>query len=280
MRRARSQDLGVIFSPAHAAEPEIVEAIYAAAEVRGYHVILSAQTPTRPTGQAVEDLLGHRCAALIVIGSDLPDVALRTVAERSPVPVVAVGHGRRNGFYDVVRSSGDKGIAQAVDHLAELGHREIAYLHTPAMPSGLLRLQGYQRAMRRLGLPEDVVSRDESDYTEEAGSAAGRLLLEREAPPTAVVAANDQVAVGLLVVLIRNGLRVPQDISVTGFDDSRMARLSSVGLTTVRQDPDLMGGAAVQAAVRRAEGVDLDPAATLVETSLVVRGTTAAPRPA
>jgi DNA-binding LacI/PurR family transcriptional regulator len=192
-----------------------------------------------------------------------------------------VGYGRRNTSYDVVRSSGDEGIAHVVDYLAELGHREITYVDPASMPPAGLRRRGYNRAMKRLGLPADVLPM-RGDYTvgsyfEEAGSAAALLLLQRTKLPTAVVAPNDHAAVGILQILMRNGVRVPEDVSVTGFDDAPIARLSSVDLTTVRQDPGLMGVAAVEAAVRRVEDRDLRPGETVVETSLIVRGSTAAP---
>jgi DNA-binding LacI/PurR family transcriptional regulator len=282
LRRSRSKDLGVIFAPAHSTEPEIVEAIYPAAAARGYDVILSAQTATRSTNQTVEELLGHRCAALIVIGSNLDHAGLRAVTERSPVPVVDVGSGRRNTFYDVVRSSGDKGIVQAVTHLVELGHREVTYVDPASMPPGGLRRRGYVRSVKRFGLTADVLSMTGDyttwDYFEEAGSAAARLLLQRDTLPTAVVAPNDHMAVGLLQILVRNGVRIPEDVSVTGFDDAPIARLSSVNLTTVRQDPGLMGAAAVEAAVRRIERREVEPGESVVATSLVVRGSTGSPR--
>jgi DNA-binding LacI/PurR family transcriptional regulator len=282
LRRARSKDLGVIFTPAHSTEPEIVEAIYPAASARGYDVVLSAQTATRSTGQAVEELLGHRCAALVVIGSNLDHAGLRAVAERSILPVVDVGYGRRNQFYDVVRSSGDKGIEQLIGYLADLGHRGITYVDPASMPSSGLRRRGYERAVKRLDLPSDILSMP-GDYTaanyfEEAGSAAAQVLLGRRKLPTAVVAPNDHAAVGLLHTLIRNGVRVPEEVSVAGFDDAPIARLSSVDLTSVRQDPELMGVSAVEAAVRRVESRDLRPRETIVETSLVVRTSTAPPR--
>jgi DNA-binding LacI/PurR family transcriptional regulator len=281
LRRARSADLGVIFSPLHSTEPEIVEHIYPAAAARGYDVILSAQTATRSTAEAVEELLGHRCAALIIIGSNLDHAGLRAVSERSPVPVVDVGSGRRNPHYDVVRSSGDKGIAAVVAHLVELGHRQITYVDPAAMPAAPLRRRGYERSIGRLGVEADVLTMTgdytRGDYFEEAGAAAARLLLARATPPTAVVAPNDHTAVGVLQVLVRSGVRVPQDVSVTGFDDAPIARLSSVDLTTVRQDPELMGVAAVEAAIRRIGERDREPRAAVVRTSLVVRGSTAAP---
>lgn len=279
LRQTRSRVIGVVFTPAHATEPEIVEGIYPAAEDLGYHVVLSAHTPSRSTERAVEELLGHRCAAMVVIGSNLDHAALRSIAERSPVPVVNVGFGRRNPHYDVVVSAGEAGIALATAHLVGLGHHEVAYVNLPAMPPARPRLNGYLRTMEKVGLVVDVVTTT-SGYTEEAGAEAARVLIARDSLPTAVMAGNDQAAVGLLHVLVRHGVRVPEDVSLTGYDDSRMARLSSVDLTTVRQDPALMGAAAVEAAVRRVEHADAAPTRTVIEPTLVVRGSTDAPRAA
>jgi DNA-binding LacI/PurR family transcriptional regulator len=282
LRRTRSTDLGVVFTPAHSTESEIIEHIYPAAAARGYDVILSAQTASRTTEQAVEELLGHRCAALVVIGSHLGHAGLRAVSQRSPVPVVDVGSGRRNRHYDIVRSAGDDGIDDMVANLAGLGHRQITYVDPEAMPAAALRRRGYDRATDRLGLPADVLTMPgdytEGDYFDEAGSTAARLLLRRDALPTAVVTPNDHTAVGILQILLRDGVRVPEDVSVTGFDDAPVARLSSVNLTTVRQDPHLMGVAAVEAAVRRIQDRAHKPRETVVATTLVERGSTAAPR--
>ena len=284
LRRARSKDLGVIFAPAHSTEPEIVEHIYPAAAARGYEVLLSAQTATRTTEQAVDELLGHRCAAVIAIGSTLDHAGLCGVANRIPMPLVDVGYGRGNDYYDVVRSSGDKGIAALVTYLAQIGHRQIVYIDPAAMPAAGLRRRGYQRTIKKLRLGSDVLTMpgdySTSDYFEEVGSATARLLLQRPQLPTAIVAPNDHTAVGVLQVLVRNGVRVPQDVSITGFDDAPMARLSAIDLTTVRQDPELMGVAAVDAAVRRIENPSLPPSQTVIETSLIIRGSTSAPPPA
>jgi len=282
LRRTRSRDLGVIFAPAHANEHEIVEAIYPVAAESGYDIILSAQTATRGTRQVVEELIGHRCAALIIIGSDLEHGAMRKVAERSPAPVVDVGYGRLNKFYDVVRSSGDRGISDMVDLLVGLGHRRISYVDPESMPPAMLRRRGYVRAMDKHGLVADIVKMpgdyEVVGYFEEAGSQGARTLLGRASLPTAIVVPNDGAALGLLQTFTRAGVRVPEDVSVTGFDDAPLARLSSVDLTTVRQDPDLMGRAAVAAAVRRIGGDDLAPEETVVATTVVVRGSSAAPR--
>jgi DNA-binding LacI/PurR family transcriptional regulator len=277
LRQSASLHLGVVFTPAHATEPDIVEGIYPAADERGYRVVLSAQTPTRTTGQAVDELLGYRCAALIVIGSTWTVAELRALAGRSTVPLVMVGAGSKNAYYDVVRSAGDVGIALTLQHLVELGHREIVYVHGKAMPPARLRLAGYLRAAARLGVRPRVLTMT-GGYTEECGATAARQLLSDAELPTAVMASNDQAALGVMLVLTRAGLSVPGDVSVTGFDDSWIARLSSVDLTTARQDPAQMGVAAVEAAVRRVRAPTARPTELIILPELIVRGSTGPPR--
>ena len=277
LRQYTRRQLGIVFAPAHATEPDIVESIYAAAAGDGLQVVLSAKTKTRTTDQAIEELLEYRCAALIVIAAEVSDLALQALAQRARVPLVSVGHGELNEVYDVVRSAGDDGIEAIVRHIVLLGHRRPAYVNGVAMPPAGLRLTGYLRAMGDAGLQPDVINVGGPDYTEEAGAQAGRMLLQRRVLPTAVVACNDQVAVGLLQVLARAGVAVPGAVSLTGFDDSRFASLSSVDLTTVRQDPVEMGRAAVGAAVRRIEKPIAKPALHVVRPTLVIRGSTSAP---
>ncbi len=277
LRQSTSRHLGVVFAPAHATEPDIVQAIYPAAAAQGYQLVLSATTATRYSDKAVDELLGYRCAGLVVIGSDLTLAQLRLLANRAPVPLVVVGSGRRNRDFDVVRSAGDEGVALCVRHLAELGHRDISYVHAASMPPAPLRLAGYLRTAAALHLPQDVIALD-GDYTEESGAAAARRLLGRRRLPTAIVTGNDQAAVGLILTLARAGVSVPDDVSVTGFDDSRFARLSAVSLTTARQDPDEMGRSAVEAALRRVGSPSARPTEAVIKPGLVIRTSTGPPR--
>jgi DNA-binding LacI/PurR family transcriptional regulator len=277
LRQASSRQLGVVFAPRHAPGQEIVQAMYAYAAERGYQVVLSAMTDTRSAMRAVEELLGYRCAALIVIGADLGPDELRALTRRANVPLVAVGAGRRNRFYDVVRSAGDKGIAAGVRHLTELGHREITYVHASSMPPGPLRLAGYLRAADELSI-QPVVLNLPGDFTEECGAEAARRLLDDPVLPTAVMMSNDHAALGLVLFLARRGVSVPADVSVTGFDDSQPAQLSALDLTTVRQDPQLMSRRAVDAALRRLSDPTSKPSEAVVGVRLVIRSSTAPPR--
>jgi DNA-binding LacI/PurR family transcriptional regulator len=277
LRQSTSRQLGVVFAPTHAPAQEIVEAIYAGASKRGYQVILSATTDTRSGSHAVEELLSYRCAALVVIGAELAADGLRALARRARVPVVAVGAGRRNRTYDVVRSAGDDGTAQVVRHLAALGHSSITYVHASSMPPGALRLAGYLRAVESLSIAPAVLEM-RGDYTEECGAEAARRLLDAGELPTAVMLSNDHAALGFVLALARAGVSVPGDVSVTGFDDSRVARFSALDLTTVRQDAEEMGDSAVEAALRRLADPTCTPREHVVGVRLVPRSTTAAPR--
>jgi DNA-binding LacI/PurR family transcriptional regulator len=113
---------------------------------------------------------------------------------------------------------------------------------------------------------------------EEAGARAARTLLDEPRPPTAVVAANDRSAIGLLDVFIRAGVRIPQDVSVVGYDDNELARLAHIDLTTVSQEAGTQARRAVAAALERLDGDRVDPTEQVLTPRLVLRGTTAPPR--
>jgi DNA-binding LacI/PurR family transcriptional regulator len=275
LRRKTSKYLGVLFALEHASGTAIVEHMRVAAAARGYGLALAARSSTRDDHLAVDELIGYRCEALILISPSMTPARLRHLAKQ--LPVVAIGHGTPRGGYDVVRSAGDVGIGQAVDHLVGLGHREIAFAHAQDMPGGEVRHRGYLGAMARHGLPADVVA-VRGEYTEEAGTLAARSVLARPALPTAVIASNDHAAAALVTTLARAGVDVPGDVSITGYDDTRTARLPCYDLTSVRQDPAEMGQLAVESALARVTGERTRAREFVTATALVVRSSTAAPR--
>jgi DNA-binding LacI/PurR family transcriptional regulator len=277
LRRNGTRTLGVLFTLEHYSGAAIVEHMHTAAAARGYSLILSERSPSRDEGQAVQELLGFRCDALILVSPTMPLAELRRLAKT--VPVVSIGSGSTRTGCDVVRSDGDRGIRQAVDHLTGLGHRRIVYVHGRDMPGSDFRHDGYVAEMTARALPVDVLS-IRGDYTEEAGARASALLLRRPDLPTAVIANNDHAAFGLQISLMRAGLSVPGDVSVTGYDDSRVAQLSFLDLTSVRQDPAEIGELAIDCALSRVSGERSKPVERIITPTLVVRSSTAPPRPA
>jgi len=162
-----------------------------------------------------------------------------------------------------------------VAHLAGLGHRRIAHLDGGNGAQAAVRRRGYLAAMAGLGLAPLVVP---SEYTEIGGVLGARALLASAPEATAVFCANDLNAVGAIAELQDSGLRVPGDLSVVGYDNTVLAALRHVSLTTIHQPRHQMGRLAVEVLLGRIRG-ERDTAARLqLEPSLVVRKTTAAPR--
>ncbi|MEU6129865.1 LacI family DNA-binding transcriptional regulator [Saccharopolyspora sp. NPDC047091] len=268
----RTRMLGVVLSVRSAFHAELVEEIHAAADEAGYDVVLGALTRTHDERRAVENLLGFRCEALLLLGPEAPSALLTEFGEQ--LPVVVVGRRSRSAAVDVVRAADDDGVVQAVQHLVDLGHRDIVHVDGGSGTIAADRRRGYRKAVRRNGIAERIVS---GAYTEEAGADAARALLAAGELPAAIVAANDRCAIGALDVLMRNGIDVPGRVSVVGYDDSALARLSHLDLTSVSQEAAAQARNAVAAAVERLDGGRTEPRSLVVPPRLVVRSTTAAP---
>ncbi len=273
LRRTRSRQLGVLFTMRHPHDVDIVEALYPAAAALGYSLSLSALVPGRDERQTLDELLGLRSEALILIGPASSAVQLAEVAGQ--VPIVEISP-RLHGPGDVVHSAEGRGIRRAVDHLVSLGHRAIVHVDGGTMPGAAERRRGYRDAMRRRGLAAHIQVLP-GDYTEESGARAARTLLAQDRLPTAVIAGNDRCALGVLGAFLRVGIRVPADLSLIGYDDSQVARLSFVDLTSVRQDAAEMAGLAVQAVAERLDHGRTTPRDIVLDPALIIRGTTAPP---
>lgn len=166
----------------------------------------------------------------------------------------------------------------ATGHLLSLGHRSIGLI---TGPPGLLcsraRFDGYRSALERAGLTVDESLVVPGDFHPESGLTGCDTLLDLPGPPTAVFAAGDRMALGAIEALRRRGLRVPQDMSLVGFDDLPEVRWSSPPLTTVRQPLADMGRLAVRTVLRLARGEQPDSPRVELSTKLVVRSSTAPP---
>lgn len=272
LRQLRTKLIGVTFTVGQEFHAGLVDGVYVAAEELGYDVVLSGITAHRDEARALRTLIDEQCEGLVLVGPETPVRQLDELSARVPVVVLA----RRVRGVDAVRSDDVAGAVLGTGHLIELGHRSIVYLDGGRAPGATERLRGYRRAARAAGISVEVRP---GGLTEREGAAAATAILAESELPTAVFAFNDRCALGVMDVLIRAGVSVPQQISVLGFDDSPLAGLAHVDLTTVRQDAMGLAAAAVQRLVGRLDDPDGlgDTVDVVREPTLVVRGSTSAP---
>ncbi|WP_428935957.1 LacI family DNA-binding transcriptional regulator [Streptomyces sp. ACT015] len=254
----------------------------------GLQMLLADARLNRRTGQDLTGpFLDQRADGLVIVGT-LPDpAALDAVTARMPV-VVAGAHEPVPDGVDVVAGDDERGAALATAHLVGLGHRRIAHIAGYGAV-GELRGRGFTATTRAHGIAAQCPV-EPSDMTEEGGYRATVRLLSRPQRPTALFAVNDIASIGALSAVEELGLRVPRDVSVVGYDNTSIARLRHVRLTTVDSAGHEIGRRAARCLLDRVERTELlgdaggAPGVTdapgrrhLTTPSLRIRGTTAAP---
>jgi len=274
LRSTRSRLLGVVFAVQHAFHGDLVSGLYTAADAADYELTLSAVTPGRDERRAVGSLLQDRCEALILLGPHASTSYLADLAAR--LPLVVVARPVRHRAVDVIRTDDTAGLGQAVDHLVALGHTRIAHIDGGRAPGAAERRRGYREALQRHGLSDAALILP-GGLTEDDGATAGRALVNTHPRPTAVTVFNDRCATGVLDVLRSAGIDVPGDMSVVGFDDSRLSRLSHIALTTVAQDTQRLTSLAIARAAARLDGSAITERELVVPPHLIIRSTTTAP---
>lgn len=273
LRRDSSNYIGLMFHIDHSSMQTIVPAIYKHAKAAGYNLVLSIASESHKDSEALEELLGHRCEGLILSASTLAHSRLQKLARE--IPLVSLGRRLENVRGGVVSSKGEEGIFNLTRHLIDLGHSDIAYVYAKDMMDAVYRLEGYMAAMSNAKLKTRVVT-VEGDFGEQGGAHAAEHLL-KEHLPTAIVCNNDQAAFGLTHRLQMAGLKIPDDISVTGFDDT-VAQFDFLSLTTARQDPDEIAKAVIDDLVARIKGEKHLADIHLTSANLVIRTSTSKPR--
>ncbi|RHW23940.1 LacI family transcriptional regulator [Nocardioides immobilis] len=262
--------IGVLFGRAGRFHFELIDGLYTAAEDRGWDLVLSALTSSRDEKRALGSLQDFRFDALIMLGPEIPEPQLA-----GQIPLVVVGWHVDHPGVDIVRTSDDHAMALSVKHLVDLGHRRIAHLQGGRGLIALARRDAYKQAMRANGLRSEihVVECDGEDQLD--GQRATRTMLETGRDlPSALIAFNDDIAAAAMSVLGQQGISVPGDISVIGFDDSALAGSPGLDLTTIRQVPQEMARLAVERIVARTSGAKVDGREIILEPELVVRATT------
>lgn len=270
----RSNLFGILLSDLH--NPffaEVIDGVQAEAGANGYNTIMSVvDHGTLAKRRALDTLLELRIDGLI-LASPVLESSTITVAS-TEVPIVLVARRARMGGVDSVSNDDPTGAALVVQHLADLGHQDIAHIGGGLGAGAADRRKGYERAMQRRGL-ESFIRIFPGSYTDEGGRQGVAALFESGTQPTAIFVANDLAALGALSALSERGLRVPEDVSVVGYDNTALAAVSQINLTTVDQPRPDMGRTAVKLLLERLGGRRDTARHVVMAPKLVVRGTTA-----
>jgi DNA-binding LacI/PurR family transcriptional regulator len=251
LSNVRSNTVGVLVADLR--NPLLVDVVERAGQVfedEGLSTLLiSAVMPSRSTsgpridGRAIGALKDLRVEAMLVVGSVPDRKALAEVLGDMPVVVAAAGaEGLRA---DVVRNDDHLGMRLVVDYLVAAGHTAVAHLGGSGGAVAEERVAGYCTAMAHHGLEAEIVVA-ESDFTEDAGYRGTARLLRYGRPVTAIAAVNDLAAVGAMSAVADAGLGVPGDVAITGYDDTFVAAIRQVSLTSVNPDSPGIGFLAAQ----------------------------------
>lgn len=185
-------------------------------------------------------------------------------------PIVSIDPLASNPNYPAVHATNYQGAMDAMEYLIGLGHKRIGYISGRAeLESSNRRLKGYHEALKKVGIPIDDQLIASGDYTTATGISGARQLLALENPPTAIFASNDQMAMGVFQVAEEMGIRIPEDLSVVGFDNITESKY--MGLTTVDQFIFEMGFVATQMLIKIINGMPLEDQTYKMQTQLVVR---------
>jgi len=242
-----SRTLGIIVSDVeNPFFPEVIKSFEARARHLGYDAILSdTNYDPRRTREAAERMMEHKVRGVAIMTSE---ISLRLIHElaRRRIAVTFLDLAPAQGYVSNLRIDYFSGVEQIVQYLHKNGHQKIAFVAgRPGLKSNVARLRAYETCMRALGLEPGPILH--GDLRFEGGLAAGLAIAKLSPRPTAVMAVNDLTAVGVMKGLLKAGCRVPEDVSVTGFDKTRLAEYSNPSITTVDIHRDMLGKMAADA---------------------------------
>jgi LacI family transcriptional regulator len=256
----------------------IIKGAEDAARERGYNLILCNSEDQPEREAAYLQLLRERQVdGVLIASSQMADETIEGLRADS-FPFVLVNRAAQDGEDLAVVVDNHAAAVEVVAHLAALGHRRIGHIAGPQnTTTGRDRREGYEAGVRAHGLAHEPALVVEADaFSEDAGDRALGMMLAGPARPTAVFAANDLIAVGMLQRLRRIGVRVPDDLSIVGFNDIPLAGLLEPALTTVRVPQLAMGVAGAHLLIDRLEGRPIGEIRLTLPTELIIRASSAA----
>jgi LacI family transcriptional regulator len=275
----RSRLIGLIVSDiTNPFFPELIRAFQGLATEEAYDLLI-ASTDYEATRMTVclRRMIERKVDGVAMMTSEM-DLGLIKELARRGVPLVFMDVGQVGPRMSHVSIDYGNGVRQAVDYLVELGHKHIAFISGPLdLHSARTRRQAFLDGMRHHGLRPDKKLIREGTHTAEGGEKAMAALLRVSKLPTAVVASNDWTAIGALHAIDEAGLRVPEDVSLVGFDDIPLVSYTTPALTSVRMSAADVGATAFHALFGLIGGERLEGDVYQVPTRLVVRQSTAKP---
>lgn len=254
---------------------EVIRGIEHIAHQNRYSVLLGDSQNNPAREQAYADLLAARQAdGLITLMPHIP----RITSNKASLPIVNACEYVTDESITSVYVDNVAAAREATDYLLTLGHRSIAIVRGPmTSPISVDRDKGYGKALEAAGIRRDPRLRVAGDFSVESGIRALEILFARQVPFTGVFCSSDEMAIGAIRAIKSRGLRVPQDISVVGFDDIGLARHYDPPLTTIAQPKEEMGREAMSMLIEIMTEPNVPPRKRILQTQLVVRGSAARP---
>jgi DNA-binding LacI/PurR family transcriptional regulator len=257
--------------------PELIQGFEDVAVANGYEILVSS-TNYDPKRMAlcIRRMLERKVEGVAVMTFGIEEPLLEQLADRN-IPMVFVDMGPQHPGISLLKVDYHHGIRQGVQHLAALGHRNISFISGPKrLHSAQSRLEAFSQSLRECGISPDPAWLLEGDHTLEGGIRVMEKILAGKKLPTAVMCSNDMTAIGVLHKLYRAGLRAPDDLSLIGFDDIHMARVTIPPLTSIQMSRLDLARAAVTALRAHVEGT-APQREYKIDTHLVVRESTGYP---
>ncbi|MEQ7918685.1 LacI family DNA-binding transcriptional regulator [Xanthomonas sp. WHRI 1810A] len=255
----------------------VIRGAQEAAQAAGYRLLL-CDTLGRDAieRQFAELVYAHQADGVIQLRARDPFDS--SAPNQSAPPMVNACEVVKDAAFPTITLDNHAAAKAMTEHLIELGHRRIALIKGPiSSPLTQDRVAGYQAALQQAGIAPDPTLICRGDFTLNAGFEGAALMLALPTRPTALFCENDEMAIGALKRIKQAGLRVPEDISVVGFDDIPMAAYSDPPLTTVSQPAEAFGEQAVHLLIALIEGRDIGERRVVLPFTLAVRSSSAAP---
>lgn len=262
--------------------PELVKAFETIAVENGQEVLV-ANTDYDPVRMehCLSRMLERKVDGVAIMTSEMDEALIGPFGRRG-IPLVFLDSGTPAIGVNTISVDYRTGVGQAMEHLRKLGHRRIGFISGPLrLVSARRRLDAFRKGMANHKTQMKETWIEEGDHRIEGGKTAMRRMFASGVLPTAVMASNDLTAIGAIDEIHEQGLRVPEDISVTGFDDIRMSAFTYPALTTIRLPREQIARIAFQALFERYDGLHIEPRPgtnRVIHSVLVIRKSTGPPR--